>query len=164
MKKQRNKIKQQQQQLNVEPVKVYCRLSPLLDYKEKERGDPNLDILKDEHNLIIQVPEYSSASFKLASYSFQKIFSDKSTSKELFEETGLPLVRDLVCGKNGLLFTYGKQQTLSDMLQPYMQTLFNSISCQQAKKDVILHLRLVFYFWPILNAETKKKQKNMRKS
>ena len=137
----------------MEPVEVYCRIRPLPSDRGREElaAACCLKIL-DEYNLILQIPE-CSASFKSGQikqlvYSFHKIFAEQSTQKELFEEVGLPLVRDLLGGKNGLLFTYGvtgsgktysmlgNQQT-SGMLQRSLDTLFNSISFQQAKKYVI---------------------------
>jgi kinesin family protein 23 len=68
-----------------------------------------------------------------------------SKQKDIFEEIALPLVRDLLAGKNGLLFTYGVtgsgktysmlgNQQEAGLLQRSLDTLFNSISYQQAKK------------------------------
>ncbi len=34
-------------------------------------------------------------------YSFAKIFGDSTSQKEIFEKIGLPLVKDLLEGKNG---------------------------------------------------------------
>ena len=38
---------------------------------------------------------------------FQSVFDEESSQREVFRDCGLPLVRDLLHGKNGLLFTYG---------------------------------------------------------
>ena len=155
----RNKQKHQPHYQNgrVEPVEVYCRIRPLpslLSSSDKERADFNACCLKllDEYNLVMQIPECSSAfkngQVKQLFYSFHKIFSEASTQKEIFEEIGLPLVRDLLSGKNGLLFTYGVtgsgktysmlgNQQNSGLFQRSLDTLFNSISFQQAKKYVI---------------------------
>ena len=80
-------------------------------------------------------------------YSFSQIFDETTTQKQLFEHIGLSLVQDLLVGKNGLLFTYGVtgsgktysmigNQTELGLLQRSLDTLFNSISFQQAKKYV----------------------------
>ena len=154
----RNKQKHQQQYPNgrAEPVEVYCRIRPLpslVSSSDKERVELNACCLKilDEYNLVMQIPECSSAykngQVKQLFYSFHRIFSEASTQKELFEEIGLPLVRDLLSGKNGLLFTYGVtgsgktysmlgNQHNSGLFQRSLDTLFNSISFQQAKKYV----------------------------
>jgi hypothetical protein len=39
--------------------------------------------------------------------SLQGVFGEDSTQSEVFQRVGLPLVEDLLLGKNGLLFTYG---------------------------------------------------------
>lgn len=60
---------------------------------------------------------------------------------------GLPLISDLLSGKNSLLFTYGvtgsgKTYTMLGnqyeygLLQVSLDTLFNSISQKQARKNV----------------------------
>jgi kinesin family member 23 len=83
-------------------------------------------------------------------YSFTKIFNDSTTQKDIFDEVGLPLVKDLLDGKNGLLFTYGvtgsgktysmigNQQEVG-ILQQCLDTVFNSISFHQSKKYVSLN-------------------------
>jgi kinesin family protein 23 len=38
---------------------------------------------------------------------FSKVFHEESTQHEVFETTTLPLVTDLLLGRNALLFTYG---------------------------------------------------------
>lgn len=83
-------------------------------------------------------------------YSFSQIFDETVNQKQLFEQVGLPLVQDLLSGKNGLLFTYGVtgsgktysmigNQNELGLLQRSLDTLFNSISYQQAKKYVRLN-------------------------
>ncbi len=94
-------------------------------------------------------------------YSFNQIFDETVNQKQLFEHVGLSLVQDLLKGKNGLLFTNGVSESgktytiMGDrheigMLQQSLDTLFNSISFQQAKKYVniniiqINHLELIY--------------------
>ena len=43
----------------------------------------------------------------LSRFSLVDVFDEDSTQGQVFEKVGLPLVSDLVQGKNGLLFTYG---------------------------------------------------------
>lgn len=65
----------------------------------------------------------------------------------MFNQLGLPLVKDLLEGKNGLLFSYGVtgsgktysmigNQQEPGILQRCLDTVFNSISFTQAKKYV----------------------------
>jgi centromeric protein E len=90
-------------------------------------------------------------------YSFNQIFDVSVTQKQLFEQVGLPLVQDLLLSsKNGLLFTHGLGKTHTmigsqnepGILQLALDTLFNSISFQQAKRNVIY-----FYFLLINNSK-----------
>ncbi len=130
----------------IDPVEVYARIRPVGD----EDVDTCLKIL-DDNNLILEIPECSnsfrSGQIKKMVYSFQKIFNDATTQKEIFNELGLPLVKDLLDGKNGLLFSYGVtgsgktysmigNQNEPGILQRCLDTVFNSISFTQAKKYV----------------------------
>lgn len=127
-----------------DPVEVHCRIRPMND----EEGESCLKIL-DDQNLMLEIPECSasfrSGQIKKLVYSFAKIFGDTTSQKEIFEKIGLPLVKDLLEGKNGLLFTYGvtgsgKTYTMignqqeHGLLQRCLDTVFNSISFSQAKK------------------------------
>jgi len=103
----------------------------------------------DDQNLMLEIPECSasfrSGQIKKLVYSFARIFGDQTSQQEIFEKIGLPLVKDLLEGKNGLLFTYGvtgsgktytmlgNQQEFG-LLQRCLDTVFNSISFHQAKK------------------------------
>ena len=40
-------------------------------------------------------------------FTFNQVFDDSVTQKEVFDTVGLPLVSHLINGRNGLLFTYG---------------------------------------------------------
>lgn len=149
------KNKQKSNQYNgsrvVEPVEVYCRIRPLPAFLSDLTPLAQTCCLKiiDDFNLVLQIPEcssaYKSGQIKQLVYSFCKIFNEMSKQKDIFEEIALPLVSDLLAGKNGLLFTYGVtgsgktysmlgNQQDAGLLQRSLDTLFNSISYQQAKK------------------------------
>jgi kinesin family member 23 len=134
------------QKVRVDPVEVFCRVRPLTD----PENESCLKIL-DDYNLMLQIPQTSSAyrtgQIKQLVYSFSQIFDETVNQKQLFEHVGLPLVQDLLSGKNGLLFTYGVtgsgktysmigNQNELGLLQRSLDTLFNSISYQQAKKYI----------------------------
>lgn len=131
----------------IDPVEVFTRIRPISD---EEQRDTCLKIL-DENNLMLEIPEcsnaYRSGQVKKVVYSFQKIFEDSTTQKDIFNEIGLPLCKDLLEGRNGLLFTYGVtgsgktysmigNQQQPGILQRCLDTVFNSISFTQAKKYV----------------------------
>ena len=40
-------------------------------------------------------------------YAFTSILTDDTSQSEMFRSVALPMVRDVIDGKNGLLFTYG---------------------------------------------------------
>lgn len=130
----------------VDPVEVYCRIRPL----SSENDESCLKIL-DESNLMLQIPEcsasYRSGQIKQLVYSFTQIFDDQTSQKQLFEQVAIPLVQDLLAGKNGLLFTYGVtgsgktysmigNQHESGMLQRSLDCLFQSINGNQAKRNM----------------------------
>jgi kinesin family protein 23 len=50
---------------------------------------------------------YRAANCKEFQHTFQRVFDERSTQKEVFDQVALPLVSNLIHGKNGLLFTYG---------------------------------------------------------
>ena len=53
----------------------------------------------------LQAFRYGTA--KEQQYKFGTVFPDTATQKQLFDAVAKPLVRDLLNGKNGLLFAYG---------------------------------------------------------
>lgn len=80
-------------------------------------------------------------------FTFGHVFTSTASQKEVFENVCLPMVQDVIDGKNGLLFTYGitssgKTYTISGtplapgILPRSLDILFNSISNKQAMKFV----------------------------
>ncbi len=63
----------------------------------------------DENTLRVAPPESARAFYagRGADYTFRLVFNEDASQREVFQECGLPLVRQLLRGKNGLLFTYG---------------------------------------------------------
>nr|CAD7567848.1 unnamed protein product [Timema californicum] len=128
-----------------DPVKVFCRLRPL-------QNDGDISCLVATDTTITLVPpesclQYRANNYKEYQYVFKQVFSESSQQKEVFDMVALPLVDDLIQGKNGLLFTYGvtgsgKTYTMTGepndggILPRCLDVLFNSISDYQAKKFV----------------------------
>lgn len=76
-----------------DPVEVYCRLRPL-----KNENDCAC-IKRVDDNTLHLIP---SGNNKLESfYTFKYVFPEDTTQKQLFDRIGLPLIRDLIHGKNG---------------------------------------------------------------
>ena len=77
------------------------------------------------------------------------MYGPNSSQEKIFDNLGMPLVLDLLQGKNGLLFSYGitnggKTFTVSGdhdnpgLLPRALDVIFNSIDGVQAKKYVSL--------------------------
>lgn len=90
---------------------------------------------------------------KETQYTFKQVFVDTVEQKTIFDTVALPLVKGLIQGRNGLLFTYGvtgsgKTYTMTGTPQDggimprTLDVLFNSISDVQAKKFVFKPDRL----------------------
>ncbi len=108
-----------------ENLKVFLRVRPLgASEVAAEAGQEPCLAVQDEKHVVLQPPRdrdgllattgKTSATTRVAdistipfSYTFSKVFEQGSTQKTFFDETTLPLVRDVLQGKNCLLFTYG---------------------------------------------------------
>lgn len=129
-----------------ETLQVYCRLRPTLTTTELSC----VRMISDS-TVVLTVPEsavnFRPGSCKEYQYTFKRVFSESSTQKEIFDDIALPLVEQLIRGRNGLLFTYGvtgsgKTYTMtggkqnSGIMPRCLDVLFNSISDYQARKYV----------------------------
>ena len=84
-----------------DPIEVFCRLRPLA-----EREETCVE-MSSEHTLQFVAPKNSQSRVEKIQCKFNKIFTEHVTQKEIFDDVGLPLVSDLLKGKNGLCFMYG---------------------------------------------------------
>jgi hypothetical protein len=91
-----------------------------------------------------RVSLYLDKSGKSTEYSFHRVFDGDTTQAQVFQTTSFDLVRDLIAGKNALLFTYGitnsgktftmqGTQTEGGILSRSMDILFNTIHSYRAK-------------------------------
>lgn len=87
--------------------KAYLRLRP-------PHGDkavsPYIQVVNETE--IIMTPPQDSGAFKTRSrqperYKFTKVFDTNTPQKDFFDESTLPLVKDVLNGENALLFAYG---------------------------------------------------------
>lgn len=126
-----------------DPVHVFCRLKPL-----KEEDDPSCIKVISATMLSLSTPTEIKSARDDIQYIFKQIFTPRTNQKEIFQHIAYPLLKDLMSGKNGLLFTYGvtgsgKTYTLTgDQNDPgimprCIDTLFNTIDKYQTKKFII---------------------------
>nr|WNS50023.1 kinesin-like protein protein KIF23 [Halisarca dujardinii] len=129
-----------------DPVEVYCRVRPL----NEDEDESCCKVLSDQ---ILQItPPDTSLAFRTGhrnatQHTFQYVFNEATGQREVFDRVSMPLVRDLFCSKNGLLFTYGitnsgKTYTMSGepdnagILPRCLDIIFNSIAELQAPRFV----------------------------
>jgi kinesin family protein 23 len=128
-----------------DPVKVFCRLRPL------QNGDePCVEVISQTTvSLLLKETgsAYHATNYKETQHTFQRVFDDRATQKDVFDHVALPLVSNIIRGKNSLLFTYGvtgsgKTFTMTGdpqnggIMPRCLDVIFNSITNYQAKKFV----------------------------
>ncbi|KAJ3841324.1 kinesin-like protein [Lentinula raphanica] len=98
-----------------EPIMAYLRIRPTAN-EEDDEGSPYLtqltdtsvrmtDPSQDHHNPSSRFR--SSTVSPSSTYTFSHIFPPNTTQGDFFTKTTLPLVQDVLEGRNALLFTYG---------------------------------------------------------
>jgi len=123
-----------------DPVEVFCRVRPI-------EGENGCLKVMDESTVQLAPPVNNRAynTGKEIQCSFKHVFDEESTQAHVFDRVGLPLVQDLVQGKNGLLFTYGvtgsgKTHTMQGVskdggiMTRALDVIFNSVGEMQTRK------------------------------
>ncbi|XP_071446831.1 kinesin-like protein KIF23, partial [Hetaerina americana] len=136
-----------------DPVEVFCRIKPI------DHGVKCIKVI-DLKTILVTHPDLLSnnhgsapTNCKEIHYGFREVFDDKCSQKDVFDRVAFPLVRGLINGCNGLLFTYGvtgsgKTFTMNGnpkdggILPRTLDVLFNSISSVQARKFIFKPDRL----------------------
>ncbi|XP_071482317.1 kinesin-like protein KIF23 [Diadema antillarum] len=128
-----------------DPVEVYCRSKPIGDGQ-----DTCLDII-NSNTIQLRPPEgshaYRNGNYKETQHMFKFVFAEDCSQKALFDHIALPLLEDLIHGKNALLFMYGvtgsgKTHTMQGspqnggVLPRSLDVLFNTLGDLQARKYV----------------------------
>ncbi|XP_033725616.1 kinesin-like protein KIF23 isoform X2 [Pecten maximus] len=152
----RGKTPKKKNATQTDPVEVYCRIRPL-----DNPDDPTC--IKALNNTVIQlIPPQNTervtrnGQVKEYQYTFQYLFDEYSSQKKIFDYVAMPLMEDLINGKNGLLFSYGitssgKTYTMTGVPQDQgilprcLDVLFNTIEGLQAKKYVFKPDRMNSY-------------------
>ncbi|XP_078035417.1 kinesin-like protein KIF23 isoform X2 [Augochlora pura] len=132
-------------EVHKEPVKVFCRLRPMV-----HPNDVSCMKIVSDTTLVITPPESvtnNRVMNRIIQTSFSRVFCPNASQKDVFELVALPLVENLINGRNSLLFTYGvtgsgKTYTMSGnqydagIMPRCLNVIFNSIANCQAKKYI----------------------------
>ncbi|XP_039277523.1 kinesin-like protein KIF23 [Nilaparvata lugens] len=125
------------------PLQVYCRVRPL-----QNENESSCVRIESANSLLLTLTDVNRAGaglHKQMRFTFKSVFDETANQDQVFTETSLPLVQNLIAGKNGLLFTYGvsnsgKSFTMDGTPDNYgimprsISVLFNSINIRQAPK------------------------------
>jgi len=131
-----------------EEVAVFCRLRPLASEDGEERC---VEVCEDGHSVRV-APPADSARYGLRAAlqcRFAGVFDEECGQRRLFHSVGLPLVRNLLLGRNGLLFTYGvtgsgKTHTMQGsagdggVMTRAVDVVFNSIEGRQTSAKFVV--------------------------
>ena len=127
-------------------VKAFLRIRPKLGDNEQSSA-PYLKSLSDT---VVQMTDPSGSSRVRSNatsqnYTFNHVFLPETNQVEFFKQTTLPVVRELLSGQNGLVFTYGvtnsgKTYTIQGGSQPgtagilprTLDVIFNSLEGLQS--------------------------------
>lgn len=132
--------------LSKDPVQVYCRLRPM-----QHSADISCMKLVSDTTVIITPPEsatnFRNSNNKEIQTIFSHVFPPSATQKDIFNVVAVPLVENVIRGRNSLLFTYGvtgsgKTYTMTGESQDAgimprcLDVIFNSIANYQTKKFI----------------------------
>ncbi|XP_025263958.1 kinesin-like protein KIF23 [Camponotus floridanus] len=132
--------------ISKDPVQVFCRLRPM-----QSSTDVSCMRITSETTLVVTPPEsavnFRTITNKEIQTTFSHVFTPDATQKEVFKTVALPLVENLIHGRNGLLFAYGvtgsgKTYTMTGESQDAgimprcLDVIFNTITNYQTKKFV----------------------------
>lgn len=126
-----------------DPVHVFCRLKPL-----KRDDDLSCVNILSPSVLTLTCTTENKVARDDVQYIFKQVLTPSTNQKEVFQQVAYPLLKDLLAGRNGLLFTYGvtgsgKTYTLTGsqdepgIMPRCIDTLFNTIGPYQTKKFII---------------------------
>ncbi|KAJ2920372.1 hypothetical protein MD484_g150, partial [Candolleomyces efflorescens] len=129
-----------------EPITAYLRIRPHLG--EESSSSPYLVPISDTSVKMTDPqdtqntrPQYrASVASPSSIYTFSHVFPPNTTQLDFFTKTTLPLVKDLLYGQSGLLFTYGvtnsgktytvqggEEKATAGILPRTLDVIFNSI-------------------------------------
>ena len=92
---------------NIESVQVYCRVRPSSNHSESSE----CFIIENDTTVHTNPPPtsnaYRSGVGREYNYSFSHVFDAQSSQSDVFRKVAYPLVKNMINGQNGLIFTYG---------------------------------------------------------
>ena len=98
-----------------EPIKVYLRIRPFSQDELKASEDQGCLTIMDDKTVLLSAPR-DSFTFKSSirgiaeqnhQFSFSKVYDEKISQKDIFDDAMLGYVKDFLDGINCLVFTYG---------------------------------------------------------
>ena len=132
--------------ISKDPVQVYCRLRSM-----QHPTDVSCMKVTSDTTVVIIPPEsatnFRNANNKEIQTTFSMVFTPDTPQKEVFNVVALPLVENVIRGRNSLLFTYGvtgsgKTYTMTGepqdpgVMPRCLDVIFNSIANYQTKKFI----------------------------
>ncbi|KAK6642850.1 hypothetical protein RUM43_004352 [Polyplax serrata] len=120
-----------------EPVEVYCRVKPI------PSNLTNCLKLISSKTVQLSAPEgvvgyRNGVNAKEIQYTFRQVFDDGFSQKDVFNTVALPLVHQLISGRNGSgkTYTMNGEPHNGGIMPRCIDVIFNTISSYQAKKYV----------------------------
>ncbi|CAF4698028.1 unnamed protein product, partial [Rotaria socialis] len=134
------------------PVEVFCRLRPPKDNnnndQETDNSSSSVKILTSTELTLCSSENAKNGQIRESHYEFSHILTDDVSQSAAFKELAIPLLDDLIQGKNSVLFTYGitgsgKTYTMMGplnnpgLIPRSFDVLFNSIGSYLGKEYLL---------------------------
>ncbi|CAF1642733.1 unnamed protein product, partial [Adineta ricciae] len=134
------------------PVEVFCRLRPPKDSNNDQQQTENssscIKVASSTELVLYSSENAKSGAIRESRYEFSHILTDNVSQLAAFKELALPLLDDLIQGKNSVLFTYGitgsgKTYTMMGplnnpgLIPRSFDVVFNSIGSYLGKKYLL---------------------------
>lgn len=98
-------------------VRVVCRVRPT---NQKEISSGGVNCVKVAGTGSIEV----NADGNMNVFSFDRIFGSDSSQVQVFQDTALPLIADVLAGYNATIFAYGQTGTGKVRIIAFCESLF----------------------------------------
>ncbi|UJR07713.1 hypothetical protein I4U23_011998 [Adineta vaga] len=133
------------------PVEVFCRLRPPKENtndQETDNATSSVKVSSSTELTLFSSENAKNGQIRESHYEFSHILTDDVTQSAAFKELAIPLLDDLIQGKNSVLFTYGitgsgKTYTMMGppnnpgLIPRSFDVLFNSVGPYLGKKYLL---------------------------
>ncbi|CAF0996822.1 unnamed protein product [Adineta steineri] len=133
------------------PVEVFCRLRPPKDNNNDQETDNSTSSVKVSSSTeltLFSSENVKNGQIRESHYEFTHILTDDVSQSAAFKELAIPLLDDLILGKNSVLFTYGitgsgKTYTMMGplnnpgLIPRSFDVIFNSVGSYLGKKYLL---------------------------